>query len=46
MRKTMWLFAAMAGELLGLKLIFMDGGSGKIISEEMIKMIVNPSTFL
>lgn len=32
---------AMAGELLGLKLIFMDGGSGakKPISEEMIKMV-------
>lgn len=32
---------AMAGELLGFKLIFMDGGSGatKPISEEMIKMV-------
>ena len=32
---------AMAGELLGLKLIFMDGGSGatKPISESMIKMV-------
>lgn len=32
---------AMAGELLGLKLIFMDGGSGakKPISEEMINMV-------
>ena len=32
---------AMAGEMLGLKLIFMDGGSGAIntISEEMIKSV-------
>ena len=32
---------AMAGELLGLNLIFMDGGSGatKPISEEMIRMV-------
>ena len=32
---------AMAGEMLGLKLIFMDGGSGAVntISEEMIKSV-------
>ena len=32
---------AIAGEMLGLKLIFMDGGSGAIntISEEMIKAV-------
>ena len=35
------LCTAMAGEMLGLKLIFMDGGSGAIntISEEMIKSV-------
>ena len=34
---------AMAGEMLGMKMIFMDGGSGaqKPISKEMIKMVRN-----
>lgn len=34
---------AMAGEMLGMKMIFMDGGSGaqKPISQEMIKMVRN-----
>ena len=39
---------ALAGEMLGLKMIFMDGGSGAYnpISEEMIKRLVIPLIFL
>ena len=40
-KNTVAAATAMAGEMLGLKLIFMDGGSGakKPISEEMIKIV-------